>query len=196
MADGAVVTVVLGRFEPLVSGGLAHALATDASVHVLACGLDERALELAVVRERPRVAIVGEAVCYGLLARLKSKPAPPGLLVLAQEFTSLSETAVRAAGAAYLALSAATTPKILSTVHAQARGELIGREPLSLTPRQTQVFGYLSKDTPYSAIAFELDVSVATVHTHARAVFRAFGVKNRRELIGKILPDRPPSVGV
>jgi LuxR family maltose regulon positive regulatory protein len=66
----------------------------------------------------------------------------------------------------------------------------VGVPPQLLTPWQTAVYEYLSRGTPYAAIALDLRISVATVRTHTRAVFRKLGVKSRRELVGRSLPDR------
>jgi len=87
------------------------------------------------------------------------------------------------------------TAEILDAVHRAAGGEsvfvgVVNRdEPRLLTKRQEEVFGYLSKDTPYAMIALEMKIGVQTVRTHAKALFRKLGVRNRQELIGKRLPD-------
>jgi DNA-binding CsgD family transcriptional regulator len=43
-------------------------------------------------------------------------------------------------------------------------------------------------------MALELKIQVATVRTHARAVFRKTGVKARHELVGMVHSDGPPFV--
>jgi DNA-binding NarL/FixJ family response regulator len=103
------------------------------------------------------------------------------------------------AGATCIAQSAAVD-EVLATVHRAARGEraVVGAghagsnrrrdDPKQLTKRQAEVFRYLSEDMPYAVIALQMKIGVQTVRTHAKVVFRAFGVQNRQQLVGKSLP--------
>jgi hypothetical protein len=77
-----VVTVVAGRFESLVGFGLEHVLGLDSGLRVLARGLDGSAFEDAVLQRLPQVAIAGDTVENGLLARLKASLPKLGIVVL------------------------------------------------------------------------------------------------------------------
>lgn len=189
------VTVVVGGLDPLLRFGLEHVLAADPGVELLGSDLKNGALEDVVARRAPRVVILGERSEYALLVRLKSRRQPPGVLVLVQQQLLLSG-ALAAAGAICLARDA-TAADILAAVHrVAAHGEVSvsadarGVEPRdagALTRRQMQVFRYLSEDMPYAVIALDMKIGVATVRTHARAVFRKLGVRNRHELVGRTL---------
>ena len=54
--------------------------------------------------------------------------------------------------------------------------------PDVLTPREADVLDQLQLGRSNGEIALALSVSVETVRTHARSVFRKLGVKGRREL--------------
>ncbi len=53
----------------------------------------------------------------------------------------------------------------------------------SLTPTQKRVVGYLSEGLLNKQIAYEMDVSIATVKAHMTAIFRKLGVINRTQVV-------------
>ena len=63
---------------------------------------------------------------------------------------------------------------------ATAGGPLL---PDVLTPREADVLDQLQLGRSNAEIAIALSVSIETVRTHARSVFRKLGVKGRRELV-------------
>jgi DNA-binding NarL/FixJ family response regulator len=196
------VTVVVGRFEPLVGCGVAHALGEDPRVHVLASGLEDAALEDAVAQQLPRVVILGEAGNYALVVRLRSRGMAPGVLVLAQEQPMLW-TALLAAGARCLARSASPVELIVA-VHLAARARrtstsgdgqraeqtiLGGVGPL--TDREMEVLKYLIENHKYAEIAHKMSLSETTVKTYSARIRRKLGVKSRRELRDMAIPGQP-----
>jgi DNA-binding NarL/FixJ family response regulator len=58
-----------------------------------------------------------------------------------------------------------------------------GYAALGLTPRQTDVLGFLLKGLPNKLIARELNLSVETVKDHVAAVLRALGVSSRTQAV-------------
>jgi DNA-binding NarL/FixJ family response regulator len=190
--DDGEVTVVIGRLDPLLSRGLETSLQADPRLHILAVDLNERALERLVALRRPKLVVLSELVNNGLLARLASLETSPRVVVVAGRPTSLFGSLLLAAGVSCLAQDAALVD-ILAAIHGAARGEptfVAGNGPQSsrraraqlLTKRETEVFHCLSRDMAAAEIALELRLSVATVRTHTRAIFRKLGVKDRREL--------------
>ena len=67
----------------------------------------------------------------------------------------------------------------------------------SLTPQQFRVMGMLMEGMQNKIIAYELDVSEATIKAHMTAIFRKLGVRNRTQavLALKDLAIEQPSVG-
>jgi DNA-binding NarL/FixJ family response regulator len=53
----------------------------------------------------------------------------------------------------------------------------------SLTPQQFRVMGMLMEGMQNKVIAYELDVSEATVKAHMTAIFRKLGVRNRTQAV-------------
>jgi two-component system nitrate/nitrite response regulator NarL len=190
--EGDAVTVVVGGFEPLMGCGVAHVLGTDPRVEVLASDLED-VLEDAVAAKLPRVAVLGEAVEYGLLERLKSRRSAPAVLVLAEEQTVLW-TALRDAGARCLARSVSATD-LITEVHRAAQGSPTsisgnGRrlQPSDvsvttlLSGRQLEVLGRIRKGLTHAQIAHEMGLAEATVKTYSAQLRRKLGVKSSREL--------------
>ena len=66
----------------------------------------------------------------------------------------------------------------------------------SLSPQQFRVMGMLMEGMQNKVIAYELDVSEATIKAHMTAIFRKLGVRNRTQavLALKDLAIEPPSV--
>ena len=82
---------------------------------------------------------------------------------------------------------------VLTTIHLASRGLHVLPHatpatmstpllPDVLTPREADVLDQLQLGRSNGEIALALSVSVETVRTHARNVFRKLGVKGRREL--------------
>lgn len=53
----------------------------------------------------------------------------------------------------------------------------------ALTPQQYKVLGMLSDGLLNKQIAYELNVSEATIKAHMTAIFRKLGVKNRTQAV-------------
>lgn len=53
----------------------------------------------------------------------------------------------------------------------------------SLTPQQFRVLGMLAEGLLNKQIAYDLDVSEATIKAHITAVFRKLGVRNRTQAV-------------
>ncbi len=60
-------------------------------------------------------------------------------------------------------------------------------ETASLTSRQMDILHYLHKGQQNKVIAYELDLSEATVKVHVRHIFSVLGVKNRTQAVQKAL---------
>ncbi|MGO9321650.1 MAG: LuxR C-terminal-related transcriptional regulator [Solirubrobacteraceae bacterium] len=206
MSETETITVVMGRFEPLVSYGLKHVLGADGRLCVLGSGLEGSAIERAVAQRTPRVAILDETVEHELLARLKSRQPGLGILVLANSPAPITGTTLLAAGAACLT-RAASPADILAAVHLVAEGEpifcraeddqLARRGPVVadvLTKRETEVFELLRMGKPYARIGRALQIAPETVRTHTISICRKLNVKSKQELIGMSLSTRLESL--
>lgn len=202
-----LITVAVGRFESLVAWGMERVLGEDPLVRVLVTGLDDVELERFVASEAPRVAIIHQAVPYALLLRLKSYQPATSVIVLATNPERLFGEMLLEAGATCLGV-AADERDVLTALRDAARGEpsylragsgqlpRVGLGKGSLTAREREVYGLLSKGRSNPEIAVALHISPRTVGTYVSMILRKLGVRNRRELIAMQVPDREKQHGV
>ena len=195
VAGGGIVTVALGRLDPLAERGLADVVSDDPCVRVLGIGLDDAALLRCVVGLSPRVIVVGDSVDYALLVGIKSQAPDTGLLVLAR-MSRLGGTLLLAAGIACVARDAPVAD-IVEAIRLSAYGQPVlvaadGRrlEPRHvrrlhlLTRRERDVLQHLSRGESAEEIAFALRVRPETIRTHTASIRKKLNVSSKRELIG------------
>ncbi len=191
------VTVTLGRFEDLVAEGLRSLVAQDPSLELVATGVALDDLGAHFARIRPRVAILSfEALRGAADVHALHAAHPDTRLVLLAARPSPSDCTQMLALGATACLSKETQARdVLNAIHLASRGlHVIPRPsgdagpgpcgPEVLTPREADVLGHIQRGRSNKEIAVALCVSVETVRTHARGVFRKLGVHSRRELAG------------
>jgi DNA-binding NarL/FixJ family response regulator len=193
-----VVTVVVGRLEPLLGRGVKHLLLAEPSVRVLASDLGLSVLESTIERRTPQVAILADTVDYELVARLKARRPATRLVVIAADPTVLYGTILLAAGVTCLAHS---TPlrEVITAVVLAGRGECVfigsgGSKALRATSarsvlsrREAEVLEHLSHGSSYAQIGQNLHIAPETVRKHATNICRKLNVTSRRELVGRFL---------
>lgn len=188
------ITVVVGRLDSLVGYGLEVVLGGDPQVRVLVTDLEDAELERFVVNEAPRVTIVGEAVNYRLLLRLKACRPGMGVVVLASDPGRLWREMLIEVGATFVAHNT-SRGDILAAVRLAAGGEPTyvpaGSDRVTriergerLTARENDVLERLSEGRTNPEIADALHISVRTVGTYVSMIFRKLGVQKRQQLIG------------
>ena len=191
------VTVLLERFEDLVSHGLRALMSGDQSFVIVAHDVEHEELEAALHRHRPQVAMVNFGSLRSTVEVHHLSRAHPGtrLLVLANRPTAGECSQMLAFGATACLSKETQSRDILNAVHLASRGmQVLPRcaattrsEPTGpelLTPREAEVLEKLRAGASNAQIARELHVGIETVRTHARAIFRKVGVRSRRELRG------------
>jgi DNA-binding NarL/FixJ family response regulator len=195
------VTIVVGRFDPLLGRGLAAMLGDDERIRVLASDVADAKLERVIAHLLPRVAIVAGTLDHSVLVRLRSDRPDTGVVVLAIEPERLYGTSLLAAGATCVAGNTSSA-QLVAAVRCAAQGEptffgadgaRVARGAPSkglLTPREIEVFEHLAKGRTYTRIGQALHVAPATARTHTLSICRKLGVENKRELIGRSLDDQ------
>jgi DNA-binding CsgD family transcriptional regulator len=86
------------------------------------------------------------------------------------------------------------TRDVLNAIHLASRGmQLIPRSGFGapdgsglLTRREAEVLAKLHQRRTNAQIAADLHISVETVRTHARHIYRKLGVSSRRELLAPL----------
>ena len=186
------ITVVIGRFEDLAARGLRSLLAEQANIKVVAADVELVAFDAALTEHEPLVAIVN----FGSLRtpvevnRLHTAHPTTRLLVLANRPTPSECNQMLAFGATACLSKETQGRDILNAIHLASRGlHVLPRtdvpEPLGpalLTPREADVLEHLQAGRSNAEIALALSVSVETIRTHRRNIYRKLGVRTRREL--------------
>lgn len=189
------VTVLLARFEDLISAGLQSLIGEDAHLLIVAADVPVDRLDGAIADHGPRVAILnfGSLRAPAEIRRLTAAHPQTRLVVLANHPTPGECAQLLALGATACLGKEVQGRDVLNTIHLASRGlhvlphdtHATATTPLLpdiLTPREADVLDQLQLGRSNSEIAVALSVSVETVRTHARSVFRKLGVKGRREL--------------
>jgi DNA-binding NarL/FixJ family response regulator len=190
------ITVVLARFDDLLTGGLRKLIEGDPSLEIVADDVEQRRISVVLGALRPDVAILDMAE-LGKLADVRelSIEHPGTQLVLFAHALSTVESAQLLAFGASACLPRGTQARdVLNAIHLASRGlQLIPRVPSPgvsalagghlLTQREAEVLPLLQQGQTNPQIALELHVGVETVRTHARNIYRKLGISSRRELV-------------
>jgi DNA-binding NarL/FixJ family response regulator len=193
MTTRAPVRVAVAQFEDIVARGLRVLIDEDDSLELVADGIDHDHLTDAISANAPDVAIVN----FGSLSRASElrdlhRQFPATRLVVLANRPSASESRQMLAFGATACLAKNTEARdVLHAIHLASRGLHVlpgaqpGDQPLGpdvLTPREAEVMDLLRAGRSNAEIAQALHVSIETVRTHARRIYRKLGVKTRREL--------------
>jgi DNA-binding NarL/FixJ family response regulator len=190
------ITIVLGQFEDLVSRGLRSLLEEDDNLDVVAADVTVDHLPAVLAEHSPRVAILN----YGSLrtpievSHLHQAHPDTRLLILASRPTPAESNQMLAFGATACLSKETQARDILTAVHLSSRGlQVLPKTPEGppaqmgpelLTPREADVLEHLRQGRANAEIALALHVSVETVRSHRRNIYRKLGVRTRRELAG------------
>ncbi|WP_445396652.1 response regulator transcription factor [Zobellella sp. An-6] len=133
----------------------------------------------------------------GLVQLRNQYPELPVVVVSASEEAAVVQQAMRFGALGFIPKSAPmrTLVSALNTILAgdtwfpegislaDAPQDNIAERLASLTPQQFKVLTMLSEGKLNKQIAYELDVSEATIKAHVTAIFRKLGVKNRTQAV-------------
>ena len=190
------ITIAIGEFEDLVARGLRALLQEDPNVEIVAEGADLDAMSAVLAEHSPGIAILN----FGSLRspidvnHLHQAHPQTRLLILASRPTASESNQMLAFGATACLSKETEARDILTAVHLASRGlQVLPRSrpaqtpalgPELLTPREADVLELLRQGRSNAEIALGLHVSIETVRTHRRNIYRKLGVRTRRELAG------------
>jgi DNA-binding NarL/FixJ family response regulator len=193
----APITILLSRFEDLVSAGLRSLIAGDPNLRIVAADVEADRLDALIAEHAPRVTILnfGALRTPAELRRLHAAHPGTHVIVLANHPTPGECSQLIALGATACLGKDVQGRDVLNAIHLVSRGLHVlphakpasaaaGLLPDVLTPREADVLDQLQLGRSNGEIAVALCVSIETVRTHTRAVFRKLGVHSRRELSG------------
>jgi len=189
------VTVAIGRFDDLVARGLRALVEEDPSLRLLGTGLGPSELRRLMRTRRPTVAIldVGTLSSPVEVRELGESHPATRMVLLAERLSSTECSQLLAFGAAACLSRATQARDVLNAIHLAAREmQLTPRDVQApttateiLTPREVEVLAELQQRRANAQIASDLHISVETVRTHARSIYRKLGVGSRRELLSE-----------
>jgi two-component system, NarL family, response regulator NreC len=187
-------TVVTARFEDLVGLGLHALLQAEPHVEVVARDVTRDHLDATLAAHAPDVAILN----FGSLAaatdvhRLHVGHPRTSLVVLANRPTPVESNQLLAFGASACLAKDVQARDVVNAINLAGRGLRVlpraeapstASEPELLTRREADVLEHLRTGRSNAEIALALHVSVETVRTHRRNIYRKLGVRTRRELV-------------
>jgi DNA-binding NarL/FixJ family response regulator len=199
------ITVVLARFDELRARGLSQLIASDESLAIVAEGIEPSRIPVALRAHRPDVAVL-DIAGLGRPSEVRelSTGHPATRLVLMAERLSSVECAQMLSFGASACLDRDTQARdVLNAIHLASRGLQLTPGPAGggegaiaggqlLTLREAEVLSLLQQGSTNPQIALALSVSVETIRTHARNIFRKLGVSSRRELMAAPVAAQPP----
>jgi DNA-binding NarL/FixJ family response regulator len=200
MASHEPVTIVLGHFEDLIARGLRSLLEQEPSFAIVAAGVDLEAMPALLAEHTPKVAIINFGSLRSPIEVNQLHQAQPEtrLLILASRPTAAECNQMLAFGATACLSKETEARDILTAVHLASRGlHVLPKDgagttaplgPELLTPREADVLELLRQGRSNAEIALALHVSIETVRTHRRNIYRKLGVRTRRELAGLQAP--------
>jgi DNA-binding NarL/FixJ family response regulator len=191
------VRVAVAEFEDIVARGLRALIDEDESVELVADGIQHEQLAEVLGSTKPEVAILnfGSLENAAELRKLHRRFPATKLVVIANRPTVGESRQMLAFGATACLSKSSEARDILHAIHLASRGLHVlpsaqdgpapAPGPEVLTPREAEVMELLQDGRSNAEIANELQVSVETVRSHARRVYRKLGVKTRRELLAR-----------
>ena len=195
------VTVVLGHFEDLINRGLRSLLEEDENLEIVRAGVGIDVLPTILAEHTPKVALLNYGSLRSPIEVSHLHQAHPGtrIVVLASRPTPAECNQMLAFGATACLSKETESRDILNSIHLASRGlHVLPRtsddsapEPLGpelLTPREADVLEHLRQGRSNAEIALALHISIETVRTHRRNIYRKLGVRTRRELAGLQAP--------
>jgi DNA-binding NarL/FixJ family response regulator len=192
MATAQHVSVAVGHFEDLLDRGLRGLIEDDSSLSLVASGVGRSELSRLLRSRKPRVAIIDSASLRSPveMRKLAQRHRATSFVLVADQLSSAECAQLLAFGAAACVSPTTQSRDVLNAVHLAARGmrltprhfdgQTVGAS--ALTARESDVLGELQRGRSNAQIASDLHISVETVRTHARAIYRKLGVSSRREL--------------
>jgi len=203
------VTVVVTRFEDLVSLGLLQVIGDDPNLSLVADGIAPGDLDAAVERHDPAVTVLnfGSLTSPAQVFQLHQSFPRTRLVVLANRPTAAECNQMLSFGATACLSKETQGRDIVNALHLASRGmHVLPRSAASggsgegpgvegselLTPREADVLELLQDGSTNAQIAQALSIGLETVRTHVRNIYRKLGISSRRDLARLPVPEGVP----
>jgi DNA-binding NarL/FixJ family response regulator len=198
MPDADAISVAIGQFDDLPARGLRGLVEDDPQLELAAEQVTPAQLPMVLRARRPDVAIldVERLRSHADVRELTLRHPATHLLLLAERPSGVESAQLLAFGAAACLAKSTQARDVLNAIHLASRGLQLtpragyGEDPRAglLTAREADVLAGLQRRRSNAQIAAELHISIETVRTHARHIYRKLGVSSRRELLLRPAP--------
>ena len=192
------VSVVMAKFEDLISVGLKHLINEDPYLELVAADVPIEQLDRAIAQHDPAVVVLnfGSLNSPAQVFQLHEAHPEARILVLANRPSSAECNQMLSFGATACLGKEVEGRDVINAVHLASRGmHVLPRSAATaggngvgvpgseiLTPREADVLELLQDGATNAQIAHELMIGIETVRTHARNIYRNLGISSRREL--------------
>lgn len=194
------IRVATARFEDLVSVGLRALISDDTHLELVARDVPPQEVETVLEGEKPAVLLLnfGSLPSPAAVHQLHKRHPETRLVVLANRPTAEECNQMLSLGATACLSKDTEARDIVNAIHLASRGmHVLPRSasalavngmvrrtgPELLTAREADVLELLQEGMTNAQIAQALSIGIETVRTHARNIYRKFGVSSRRELV-------------
>lgn len=212
MSGARTIRVLLADDHAIVLEGLRALIDGEPDMSVVGATTDGSRVPALVDEARPDVVVLDLELAgmrgTRVLELLRTRAAPPKVLVLTAYNDGESLRAALDAGADGLALKTESPQQTLAAIRQVAAGRLVfpqaasrwlrgraaaeGASPDALTPREQDVWELVAAGLSNQAIATRLRLSENTVKFHLQHLFAKLGVRNRTEAALKYARAAPP----
>jgi DNA-binding NarL/FixJ family response regulator len=191
-------TLIAAKFEDLVAIGLRALIGDDPNLVLVAADVPMDAVEAAIERHRPDVALLnfGTLGSPGRVLQLHRAFPETHIVVLANRPTAAECNQMLSFGATACLSKETEARDIVNAIHLASRGmhllprsatvDALGRSGIEgaelVTPREAEVLELLRDGATNAEIAHALSIGIETVRSHARSIYRKLGIGSRREL--------------
>ncbi len=205
MTTPSPITVAISRFDDLLALGLGAALASDPNVRVVARDVAPDRLDVVLRATAPQVGLIdlGGLPRLARVRELRLAHPHTRLVLLGHGLSGVDSAQLLAFGASACLARDTQARDLLNAIYLASRGMQLQLMPVTaratversslLTPREGDVLLLLRQNRANAQIALELHVSIETVRSHARNIYRKLGVSSRRALLA--LPASRAGVG-
>ena len=126
----------------------------------------------------------------GLDLVLCSRVGVTGFTLKASSSSEIAET-IRSAAAGAQIIPARIGARLFNEIHEAQNSNRVVFGDAALTPREQDIAHLVAEGLRNKEVAAKLSIGVETVKTHIRSVLRKLGLRNRVELVKRLLFDKP-----
>jgi len=205
MAQSERIIVLVAHTDALVSAGLATVLRERTSFEVLVHDKD-RGAEQATLAPSAPVDVAIADYDSGLRLRASSKSGRTRVLILTQNDSEAAICRALELGVSGYLVQGCSVADVINGIRQVCRGDIAlspivaskvaerVKQQSPLTSRERQILRHLMSGDSNKAIALYLEVTLGTVKTHVKAIFRKLDAKSRTQAVAVamrrgILPD-------